>query len=112
MEKKIFYNDKKNGIFEITFNYDILNIHIKDSRKLYYQEDVEKALEFIHNTPEYEELVAAGYTRSPQSQVEEWRAHNIMWSWGYKRNRTGSVDLDQNETPLRKLLYKIISYLG
>lgn len=110
--KTIFYNDEKNGVFEITFNYDILNIHIEDSRKLYYQEEVEKALEFIHSTPEYAEFVNAGYTRTHKSQLEEWRAHNIMWSWGYKRSRTGSVDLDQNESALRKFLYKIIAILG
>ena len=111
MEKKIYYTFEEKD-YEITFNYDILSIHIENSHEIYTREGVVDALNYIHETPEYKELVAAGYTRTYKSQVDEWRAHNVMWSWGYKRNRTGSVDLDQNETPLRKFLYKIISYLG
>ena len=51
-----------------------------------------------------------GYTRTPKEQVDEWIAHNVMWSWGYKRNRTGSVDLNQNESKFRKIVYSIIAF--
>ena len=104
-EKIIYYKD-----FEITFNYDILNIHIKDSHKLYTRQEVEEALTYIYFTEEYMELVEAGYTRTPKEQIDEWIAHNVMWSWGYKRSRTGSVDLDQNESKFRKIIYSIIAF--
>ena len=107
MEKTIYYKN-----FEVTFNYDNLNIHIKDSYKINSKKLVEEALNYIHSTVEYQELVAAGYTRTYKSQVDEWRAHNAMWSWGYQRSRTGSVDLDQNESSLRKFIYSILAFLG
>ena len=111
MEKKLYYtySDKE---YEVTFNYDILSIHIEGSHELYTRQEVVDALTYIHSTEEYKELVAAGFTRTLKSQIDEWRAHNVMWSWGYKRNRTGSVDLDQGESGLRKFLYAIIAHLG
>ena len=112
MEKKIIYKHEEKGEFEVTFNYDTLNIHIEDSRKLYSKKLVEEALTYIHSTEEYKELVAAGYTRTYKSQLDEWRAHNVMWSWGYKRSQTGSVDLDQNESSSRKFIYSILAILG
>jgi hypothetical protein len=111
MEKKIYYTFEEKD-YEITFNYDILSIHIESSHEIYSRQDVINALEFIHSTEEYKELIAAGYTRTLKEQISEWRAHNVMWSWGYKRNRTGSVDLDQGESSLRKFLYAIIACLG
>lgn len=107
MKKIIYYQD-----YEIIFDFDNLNIHIKDSHKLYSRQAVEEALNYIHSTVEYQEFVDAGYTRTYKSQLNEWRAHNVMWSWGYKRSQTGSVDLDQNESNLRKFLYSIIACLG
>ena len=103
--KIIYYNE-----YKVIFDYDILNIHIEDSHNLYTREEVVNALTYIHNTLEYKELAAAGYTRTLKEQVDEWIAHNVMWSWGYKRNRTGSVDLNQNESKFRKIIYSIIAF--
>lgn len=105
MNKTISYNN-----YKITFNYDILNIHIENSHELYTRQEVIDALDYIHSTEEYKELAAAGYTRTLKEQVDEWIAHNVMWSWGYKRNRTGSVDLNQNESKFRKFIYSIIAF--
>ena len=109
MEKKIIYKCEE-GEFEVIFNYDILNIHIKDSHKLYSRQEVEDALAYIHSTFEYKKLISMGYTRTLKEQVDEWIAHNVMWSWGYRRNRTSSVDLDQNESKFRKIIYSIIAF--
>lgn len=111
MEKKIYYTFEEKD-YEVTFNYDILNIHIENSHELYTRQEVIDALTYIHSTFEYKKLVSMGYTRTLKSQIDEWRAHNVMWSWGFKRSRTDSVDLDQNESKLRKFLYSIIAHLG
>ncbi|MDO4566798.1 MAG: hypothetical protein Q4B42_05650 [Oscillospiraceae bacterium] len=37
------------------------------------------------------------YERSVSSMVLEWVAHNKLYEYGYQRNRTGSVDLDNAE---------------
>ena len=103
--KTIYYKE-----YKVTFNYDILNIHIENSHELYTRQEVEEALTYIHSTFEYKKLVSMGYTRTLKSQIDEWRAHNVMWSWGYKRNRTGSVDLNQNESKFRKIIYSIIAF--
>ena len=49
------------------------------------------------------------FTRSINSLVSEWKAHNRLYKLGYKKERTKDVDLDLNETWFRKLLYWIIS---
>lgn len=46
--------------------------------------------------------------RSKFSLISEWRAHNLLYSLHYKRERTKDVDLDINETKLRKICYVIL----
>lgn len=112
MERKIIFYENGENKFEVAFDYDILNIHIENSHNLSTREDIVNALTYIHSTEEYKELIAAGYTRTTKSQINEWLAHSRLWNWGYKRNRTGSVDLDQNESKFRKFIYFILTFLG
>ena len=112
MNTKTIYYTFCNKEYEVTFNYDILNIHIENSHELYTREEVVNALEYIHSTEEYKKLAVAGYTRTTKSQINEWLAYNRLWNWGYKRSRTGSVDLDQNESKFRKFIYFILTLLG
>ena len=56
-------------------------------------------------------LKEAGFNRSEQSMYEEWAAHNTLYRWGYKRERTASVDIDQGESFLRLLAYAILALL-
>lgn len=51
------------------------------------------------------------YKRSNSSWVTEWRAHNYMYDKGIERARTASVDLNENESFLRRLAYEIQSLL-
>lgn len=71
--------------------------------------DIEKALRFIHKTEEYRALERAGFTRTYKSQVNEWLAHNLLYNLGIERERTGTIDIYQNESLIRRIGYAILS---
>ena len=51
------------------------------------------------------------YSRSAESWINEWRAHNLLCRWGIAPDRTRDVDLDENESSLRRFCYFILSKL-
>jgi predicted small secreted protein len=84
-------------------------LHIKNSYLIKTKEDIMRALEFIHTTRKYMVLKKGGYSRTLKSEYQEWAAHNFLYRMGYKRERTRSVDINQNETKLRKFIYAVLS---
>lgn len=127
MEKKVIYcpynktlrddqgsviNVEKVIAFEVTFNYDPanLNIHIKDSYLADDYRDIDDFLLNLSQTDEFKQIEEVGYTRSIDSLRNEWIAHNVLYSWGKDPERTGSVDLDQNESLLRRLAYWFLCF--
>ena len=82
------------------------NIHIADSYLITEVDDMYVILEDIREQAFSEGLE---YNRSNESWANEWLAHNVMYSIGISRDRTASVDLDENESWWRKLLYALIS---
>lgn len=84
-------------------------LHIENSYLIETKEGIMGALACIHETETYKHLKASGYTRTLKSEYQEWKAHNFLYKIGYKRERTKSVDIDQNETKLRKVIYAILS---
>lgn len=110
-------NVDKNSLIEsvkdcIRFSYGSNPlVSIKDSYQITSKEDIEAVLEYIRSLDEYKKLKEVGYTRTPKSEFYEWRGHNILYKLGYKRERTGSVDIDQNEPMWRRFIYVILSML-
>lgn len=51
------------------------------------------------------------YARSAKSWVSEWKAHNLLFKWGIEPARTKDVDLNENETTIRKIGYFLLSLL-
>ena len=49
--------------------------------------------------------------RSINSYVREWRAHNFLYKCKIKIDSTKDVDLDINETKIRRFFYFIFSFL-
>lgn len=97
---------------EVSFSYgDNPCIHIKDSYKVTSGTDMEVALRHIHQSSEYVELQHHGYNRSFASELREWKGHNILYRFGILRDRTGSVDIDQNEPKWRRVIYALLSAL-
>lgn len=96
---------------KVSFDYENLNIHIQDSYLIKDSKTVENAIENILASVYFEKLAAAGYTRTKESLIREWRAHNVLYRWGYEKERTGSVDLDQHESRFRRFCYFFLSWL-
>ena len=82
------------------------NIHIVDSYRFTSKEDIDAILNAIAEWMEKEEVV---YTRTKESWRKEWLAHNLLYRIGYQKDRTGSVDLNEDEGALRLFLYSILS---
>lgn len=48
--------------------------------------------------------------RSVGSYVAEWRAHNLLYKLGLFRAHTQDVDLNVNESKIRRFFYYILSF--
>ena len=86
-------------------------IHIQNSHLVKERKTREKVIDLIISSDEFKDLQRAGYTRYKKSMLREWAGHNFLYSIGYKRNHTASVDIDNNEPFWRKLIYAIIDLL-
>lgn len=107
-EKKVDLLEEAKG--RISFSYGGNPcIHIKDSYLIKRNKDIKAVLKYIRDLDEYKKLKEAGYTRTPKSEFREWKGHNVLYKFGYKRSRTGSVDIDQNEPKWRRFVYAILS---
>jgi hypothetical protein len=84
-------------------------LHIKNSYQITDKKAIKHTLEFIHRTNMYKYLQANGYTRTLQSEYREWKGHNTLYRLGIAKERTGSVDIDQNEPKWRRFIYAILS---
>ena len=88
-----------------------LNICVKDSYKIKYSDDIEKLLSIICDSSTFTEFKIAGYKRTLTSMRREWEAHNLLYKMGILRSRTGSTDLDNNESFIRKAGYAVLSFI-
>jgi hypothetical protein len=94
---------------QVTINLESLNIHIQNSHTVTNTKDMEEIIDTIMAHSCYTYLVKYGYNRTKSSMIREWKAHNILHKSSFEVNRTASVDLDQGESILRKILYAILS---
>ena len=95
---------------QVTINVEALNIHITNSYQVTNSKDIEQIIDMIMNKSCYKYLAAAGYTRTKESLIREWKAHNVLYRWGVAKERTGSVDLNQNENIFRRITYFFLSW--
>lgn len=102
----------KNITLIVSFHFGKnLSICIKDSYQIKYSEDIEDALKEIMNRPEFQAFAKEGYTRSLASMRREWEAHNLLYRLGILKSRTGSSDLDQRESFIRRAGYVVLSFI-
>ena len=96
---------------KVKIDYKNLNIHIQDSYQMTNAEYLKVAINDILGSVYFEKLTAAGYTRTKESLIREWKAHNVLYRWGIAKERTGSVDMSQNESRFRRFCYFFLSWL-
>lgn len=94
-----------------TFNDNILNIHIPNSYLVTDEKDMEYILDELMRDPRYAALQGKGFARSRVSLLREWKAHTVLYNWGIFKERTGSVDLNQDESVIRRIGYFFLSLL-
>ena len=84
------------------------NIHIENSYKIKYKEDMQELLEEYRH--KYNKDTFYNYIinkRSIKSMCYEWAAHNLLYTLGMFKAHTKDVDLD-NEPPYRIFCYYIL----
>lgn len=90
----------ENCVYDISSN----NIHIQDSYKITSKSEMSEVLYAIqHKHPE-----CNSFKRDYKSLIAEWRAHNRLYKLGYKKQRTGSVDLNYPLKWYVELAYRIL----
>ena len=96
----------KNYSIEYTLSKN--NVHIVNSYKIKKKAEMNDIVKLIRA-----EATKKGfkYKRTDSSWVTEWRAHNYMYDKKIDRSRTGSVDLNENESKVKLLSYSTMSLL-
>ena len=69
--------------------------------------DMFPILTLIREQIAYEEGIT--YTRTTDSWVQEWAAHNVLYNLGIAMERTGTVDLSENESKFRLFCYRFLA---
>ena len=90
----------------IEYRLSTKNVHIKDSYKITNKElmkDIISAIRFNAAVLGYQ------YKRTEDSWLNEWVAHNFLYEHSIAKSRTGSVDLNENESSLKLFGYNILA---
>lgn len=102
-------NDGYEDLDVCLFYGDNPSVRVCDSYK-YGEEEILKILTALRDNDYYKHFCKeTGYSRTFKSQYREWKAHNVLYKCKVLPKRTGSVDMDQNETKLRKFGYAVLS---
>ncbi len=96
----------KNYSIEYTLSKN--NVHIVNSYKIKKKAEMNDIVKLIRAEAKKKGFK---YKRTDSSWVTEWRAHNYMYDKKMDRSRTGSVDLNENESRLKLLSYSTMSLL-
>lgn len=101
--KKIIirYKDKS---FKVSISED--NTSIIDSYKVKSIRDMKGILSEIRS--EADSSMAVN-NRSIFSMINEWRVHNLLYTFNIQRNRTKSVDLDTRQPWYMRITYTVLS---
>ena len=82
------------------------NTSITDSYRIRRINDMVSVLKKIRNTCDDSYAI---HKRSIFGMVNEWRVHNLLYSLHIKRRRTGTVDLNINQSIWAKIAYTLLS---
>ena len=83
------------------------NTHITDSCLVKSKDAMRAYLEGLRETVDPEMAVNQ---RDIESQVREWRSHNLFYLLHVFRSRTKDVDLELHQTWYRELFCRVVSF--
>ena len=87
--------------------YSRTNVHVNDSFMV-TSKDIEFWVAYIIVQGAKNGFV---YSRSADSWIREWKAHNLLFKLGIEPARTRDVDLNEDETIIRRVGYFLLSLL-
>ena len=82
------------------------NTSITESYRIRRIDDMVNVLKKIRNTCDNSYAI---HKRSIFGMVNEWRVHNLLYFLHIKRRRTGTVDLNINQSICAKIAYTLLS---
>lgn len=85
------------------------NTNILDSYSIKSITDMRNIIKEVKNKVSDNSM--AIHHRSLFSMMNEWRVHNLLYSFGIQKDRTKSVDLDLNQPWYMKVAYILLSPL-
>lgn len=92
----------------VKVNLTVNNTSIIDSHKIKSVNDMMDILDKIRKSSK--EFYAIHH-RGIIGMINEWRAHNLLYNLHIKRDRTGTVDLNKDQSIWAKIAYAILSFL-
>ena len=95
--------NQKNEILKVNFSFD--NVCVYNS----YTVSKNDMSDWIRQIRLFGEKNGYIYNRTDKSWINEWKAHNLLFKLGIQPNRTSNVDLNENESLLRRFGYFILS---
>ena len=95
----------------IIFDHKVIlyrnSIHIEKSYNVDSVSDMRTVLECARKLAS--QLYGYNYKRTTDSWVKEWKAHNLLYLLGIKRDSTRDVDLNEDESKKRRFAYAVLS---
>ena len=93
---------KRINILGIDIEYNKNNIKIKDGYK------IKDEVIMCYILTDFLYRANIKYKRSIVAWINEWKAHNFLYNLHLFRKHTKDVDLQENESKFRLLIYEII----
>ena len=91
------------------FNLDNVSLTVEKSCYVTKGSEIERLIDLIMQRNEYKELAAAGYNRSRESLIREWKGHNLLLNLNIAPSHTESTDFENNQNFFLKAGYWILS---
>ena len=104
MEEKIFKVQFKKIVYMVTVSDDCITI--ANSYRITSKTDMKLFVEHLRVRFSESKVFSK---RTTKSLINEWRVHNLLYSLGISKERTQSVDLNQSQSTMCKILYTILS---
>ena len=83
-----------------------MNLHIPNSYKIQDEYEIRSRVTFYYTSG------MLGHSRTIESYIHEWVAHNVLYNLGLFRSHTKDVDLNDDEPKWRLWIYDIIYVLN